>query len=221
MTHPSPIGTDVHGERIVVVGAGGHGREVVDIVRSAFGGSACAGIVDDGEVDHELLQAMGLTHLGVVTASHGTALSYVIGIGSGQVRNQVAEMLAGRRFAAPAVHRAASIGSLVRIGEGSTIAAGARVTTNVTIGRHCYIGPNAVVSHDCVLEDFATVLPGAMVAGSVHIGQRATLGIGAVTRQNLTIGADALLGAGAVAVADVAACAVVAGVPARPLPARR
>ena len=61
--------------------------------------------------------------------------------------------------------------------------------------------------------------PGAVLAGNVTLGDRAFIGVGAVVRPDTRIGADAVAGAGAAVVSDVAECATVVGVPARPLKA--
>ena len=68
------------------------------------------------------------------------------------------------------MHPLASVGSVVELGDGTVVAAGARLTTGITVGRHGYIGPNATVGHDAVFEDYVTVLPGATISGNVHLG---------------------------------------------------
>ena len=60
----------------------------------------------------------------------------------------------------PLIHPAATVASDNRIGDGVLLAAGARVTTNVTLGRHVHLNVNAVVSHDCVVGDYTTLSPG-------------------------------------------------------------
>ena len=86
---------------------------------------------------------------------------YVIGIGSPAVRAKLDEQLtAWGRIAATLIHPAATVASDNRIGDGVLLAAGARVTTNVTLGRHVHLNVNAVVSHDCVVGDYTTLSPG-------------------------------------------------------------
>jgi sugar O-acyltransferase (sialic acid O-acetyltransferase NeuD family) len=201
-------------ERIVIVGAGGHGREVLDVVE-AVGGFEVVGFVDDGTPDQALLADLGHRLLGGTEALADLGdVAVLLGIGDPRIRADVAE----RVTAAPApamVHPMASVGSRCRIGAGSVVAAGARLTTNVTLGHHCYVGPNASIGHDTVLEDFATVYPGAVASGSVRVGRAATIGAGASVKQGLNIGPRALVGMGAAATHDVAEAATVVGVPAR------
>ena len=101
------------------------------------------------------------------------------------------------------MHPLASTGSLVELGDGTVVAAGARLTTGISVGRHGYLGPNASVGHDAYLEDYVTVLPGATISGHVHLGVGTSVGTGANIRQGVIIGEGATVGAGAVVLEDV------------------
>jgi sugar O-acyltransferase (sialic acid O-acetyltransferase NeuD family) len=201
---------------ILIVGAGGHGREVLDVVEAC--GLEFSGFVDDGEPALEPLHRRGVAILGGV----GYLASYlgetILGIGDSTTRRTVGEELDGTvSWARAVVHPLASIGSDVRLDEGSVVAAGARLTTHISVGHHCYVGPNATIGHDAMLASYVTVLPGATVSGAVELQQGATVGTGANIRQGISVGEGAVVGAGAVVVDDVAPGLTVVGVPARPL----
>ena len=204
---------------LVIVGAGGHGRETLDIVEAINAVEptwAFAGFVDDGEVIADRLERRDASLLGTTKILADTDPRYVIGIGSPAVRAKLDEQLtAWGRTAATLIHPAATVASDNRISDGVLLAAGARVTTNVTLGRHVHLNVNAVVSHDCVIGDYTTLSPGSLVNGDVQIGTGVFLGTGAIITPGLTIGDHAVIGAGAVVVRDVPPGVTVRGVPAR------
>jgi sugar O-acyltransferase (sialic acid O-acetyltransferase NeuD family) len=205
---------------LVIVGAGGHGRETLDIVEAmndaGTGQWNFLGFVDDGEVREDRL-ARREAEVVEVSELDPEEVRYVIGIGDPKMREAVAERMTLAAFVpATLVHPAASVGSDVRMAEGVVLAAGARVTTNVSLERHSQLNVGAVVSHDCEAGAFVTFSPGTMVNGECRIGDRAFFGTGAIVTPGLKIGADAKVGAGAVVLEDVPDGATVVGVPARP-----
>ena len=189
---------------LVIVGGGGHGRETLDIVEAINAVEptwAFAGFVDDGEIIADRLERRDASLLGTTEILANTNLHYVVGIGSPAVRAKLDEQLtAWGRTAATLIHPAATLASDNRISDGVLLAAGARVTTNVTLGRHVHLNVNAVVSHDCVVGDYTTLSPGSLVNGDVQIGTGVFLGTGAIITPGVTIGDHAVIGAGAVVV---------------------
>lgn len=213
-------------ERIVVIGAGGFGRETLDVIEAiiADGGSLeLRGVVDSGPrpEDLERLAARGVAYLGteddwVPTAS--VEERYVVAIGSPRVRADVVRRLSKQGLRSIAlIHPRAVIGSQANIGDGVVIASGAQVSTNVVLGDHVHLNPGSIVGHDAVLREMVSVNPGAIVSGNVTVETGALLGAGSVVLQGLAVGAGATVGAAACVTKDVLPGATVVGVPARPL----
>jgi sugar O-acyltransferase (sialic acid O-acetyltransferase NeuD family) len=206
---------------LVIIGAGGFGREVFQLVSDINRDRAnwhVLGFVADGHRDSAELAVLGAADLGPVDAFEMIDACYVLGIGNNHARQAIDERVsAWSKVPATLVHPSASIGSTVALGPGSVVAAGARLTTNIVTGRHCNFHLNSNVGHDCRLGDYVTLNPGASVGGHVNLGHRTTIATNATVLPDLMIGDDVMVGAGAVVLKPVEAGQTVVGVPARPI----
>lgn len=145
----------------------------------------------------------------------------VICTGSGRVRRRILRRLLDygvtpERFAT-ITHPDSSIADGCEVGRGSILLAGARLTSQVSVGQHVVVMPNVVLTHDDIVADFATLCAGVVLGGEVVVGEAAYLGMSSSVRQHLTIGAEAVLGMGAVLLQNLPAGETWAGVPARPV----
>lgn len=204
---------------LVIVGAGDHGRETLDIIEAVNAETPTwnfLGYVDDEPFEPVRGQLPRGEHLGPTDVMERLDADYVLGIGTPVVRARLDAQLSdwGRR-AATLVHPLASCGADNRLADGVLMAAGARITTNVELGRHVHLNVNAVVSHDGRIGDHVTISPGVHVAGRVTVGARSYLGIGSIVNPGMTVGGDVMVGAGAVVVCDVPDDVTVKGVPGR------
>lgn len=213
-------------EDIVVIGAGGFGRETLDVIEAINADAGAPrwnviGVVDDApsSTDVDRLRARGYRSLGTISENleRIAECGYVIAIGSPSARSRVAQTLSHARAAAALIHPRATVGSEVTLGEGVVICAGSQISTNVRFGDHVHVNPGATVGHDTVLCDFVSVNPGAIVSGSVDVQPRALVGAGAIVLQGLRVGEGATVGAAACAIRDVEDASTVVGVPARVL----
>lgn len=199
---------------VVIVGAGGHGRELVDVARAA--GFDVVGVVAADQPNLVLLEQMGTVWLGGDDRLDELGAPHVLGLGYPNVRARVDSGLMARGLrAATLIHPVSTIGSNVHLGEGAVVTANVTITTNVVLGRHTHIGVGSVVSHDCRLGDHVTLAPGVSMSGDVQVGDRVFVGVGAVVVPGCVIGDDAVIAAGAVVVGDVPAGVTAKGVPAR------
>jgi sugar O-acyltransferase (sialic acid O-acetyltransferase NeuD family) len=209
---------------LVIVGAGGHGREVLDVVQAVNATSPTfefLGFLDDGAPDKAVLDRRNVRILGTSQELAAIDAEYLIGIGSPEVRRRIDRQATscGRR-AAIAIHPAATLGSDIRIGPGAVITAGSRLTTNIFLGRHVHVNINSTISHDCSIADYVTINPGANVSGGVTLEEGVTLGTGSAVIQGVRVGHNTMVGAGAVVVRDLPPGIVAVGIPAKPSPTR-
>lgn len=202
---------------IVIVGAGGHGRELLWIARAAGLGQDIAGFVDDGPTTAEAnsrLNATGVPLLGS-TAEIDEPHRYLLAIGSSDARRRVVERLDRLGWTPVTLtHPDAIIGDPVDLGEGTVCFPRSVITTNVSVGRHTHLNVGVVVQHDSKVGSFVTMSPGVYVNGDVTVGDDVFVGTGAILTRGITVGSGARIGAGAVVLHDVEPDALVAGIPA-------
>jgi sugar O-acyltransferase (sialic acid O-acetyltransferase NeuD family) len=222
------------GPRLVLVGAGDHGRGTLEIVRARLAAGLDApgplGFVDDdaarhgttvgglpvlGGVDWLIARAAG----GAAEGAAGPPLVALLALSTPQAKRALAGRLgaAGVRFAS-AVHPSAILGAGTTVGEGAVVGAGVVVAYDTAIGRHATINLNATVGHDCVVGDYATIAPGVNVTGRVTLGEGVLIQTNATVVPGLALGAWARIGPGAVVLKDVPPGEFWFGNPARRMP---
>jgi sugar O-acyltransferase (sialic acid O-acetyltransferase NeuD family) len=221
---PSVAGMDA--KPLVIIGAGGFGREVLDIV-DAINGRVDAdgasydfvGFLDDGQPDLDLLAARGVRHIGGVSKLDelATDVGCLIGIGDGRARRRIDEYAQSQGRTSPVlVHPSATAGFDVRLGPGTVVCSNVSLTNNIRVGRHVHLNLNSTVGHDVVLGDYVTVSPLVAISGEVVVEDEVLLGTGSALNQRVVIGRGATLGSGAVAVKNIGAGEVAVGIPAAP-----
>ncbi|GGF98513.1 acetyltransferase [Paenibacillus abyssi] len=203
---------------LLIVGAGGHGRVVRDLLQTTK--SYWLALVADDKLSHtELRDGVYYGPVALMRdliANETDAAAAVIGIGDNRIRREMSIRLElpDKRYAA-LIHPEASVAKDAVIGHGAVVMAGAIVNTGAVIGPHAIVNSGAVVEHDCTVGAFAHISPRVALAGGVRVMEGAHVGIGACVIQGISIGRWSILGAGAAAIADVPDGVTAVGVPAR------
>jgi UDP-perosamine 4-acetyltransferase len=205
-------------EDVVIIGAGGHGKVVLDIL-VAEGKYRPVGFVDNNP---SLLDSYvcGLPILGPINAlprlKRQRIRHAIVAIGDNRQRlNQLPEIDATGFTLVNAVHPTAYVSPRATLGRGVVVAPRASVVVEARLGDLAIINTAAVVDHECDVGDGAHVCPGAILAGRVRVGRGAFIGIGAQVIQCRSVGDFAVVGAGAAVIQDVPDGATAVGVPAR------
>jgi len=205
-------------ERIIIVGAGGFGREVLQWARHAWPDDArkIAGFLSE---DPRVLDGHGPTLLIL-----GSPDSFeprptdglVLAIGIRGVRRRVAEDLESRggRFLR-LVHPTAIVADSATIGVGTVVCPYAVVSDSVRLGRCVLVNYHASLAHDAAADDFAVLSPYATLGGGARVAADVFLGLHATVGPGVSVGEGSKVAANSCALHDVPPLSLVHGVPGR------
>lgn len=205
--------------KCVILGCGGHGRVVLDVLLAA-GEHEVIGFIDSNAKTHgrridgrEVFGDMSVVER--LKREHGVR-GAIVAIGDNGVRRSFADAceLAGLELI-NAIHPSANIASNASIGRNVVVAAGALVCAHCQIGDSVILNTGCIVDHESMIGTAVHICPGARLAGRVTVEAGAFVGIGATVIQSLHIGYEATIGAGAVVTSRVQPLTTVVGVPAR------
>ena len=199
--------------RLVIIGASGHGRVVADIVQKLNNYSEIV-FLDDGEIT----ESMGIPVVGKVADvdKYLCDSDIFVAIGNCQVRETlINRLLLTNAFIPTMIHPNATVGASVELGAGTVVMAGAVINPCTKIGKGVIINTCSSVDHDCLIGDCVHIAVGAHLAGAVCIGEKTWVGAGATVSNNVSICASCMIGAGAVVIKDIAESGTYIGVPAK------
>jgi len=204
-------------QKIVILGCGGFGRDVLDVVLAEGIYEVVGWIVDPkyasiGTIINEHLILGGFDWL----EGKRDKVKAISAGGSSELRRSFAKSCSkyGISFATT-IHPSASISRWATIGEGVIISEYCTVRCQGSIGNFCAMNINSVIGHDGVMEDYSTLAMGVKVTGNCIIKEGAYIGSGVTFVGAKTVGRWTHVGAGTVVTMDVPDNATVVGVPSK------
>jgi len=199
---------DLKPNELIVYGGGGHGKSVIDTIRSQSV-YHIHGVVDDGlNIGEYVLDVpvLGGRELlpELLNQGIGQAVNAVGGIGDIRSRLKVFRLIEENGFTCPTViHASAVVEKSTELSSGGQIFPHAYIGSDAFVGFGVIINTAAVVSHDCTLDDYVNISPGALLAGGVNIGQGTLIGMGVTINLGVVIGENVRIGNGATIKSDV------------------
>lgn len=214
-------------QKIAIIGAGGCGRELLDVFETCNQNKQqyeILGFIVQKEYSLAGEIINGYPVLGDFEwfEKNGRNVYAICAVGASHYRHRLVNMASfyGVRFCS-VIHPSVNKSNWVEIGEGSVIAAGCVLTTQIKIGNHVYVNYGCTIGHDVVLEDFTTLLPGAHISGAVTSHTGCYIGTGTNVIERINLGEWSIIGAGSTVIRDVPANTTVVGNPGKIIKERR
>ncbi len=210
---------------LVIIGAGGFSRNIVELVedlnRVRAQWNLCGFLDDNPELRGK--SVMGYAVLGGLDwVCSRPSTQFVIGVANH--RNRAARQTIRDRLGLPAeryatlIDPSANVSCRATVGPGTVLLRNVVVSFEAGLGSHVLVSPGCLISHGSLVEDYVTFAASVTLNGNCRVGRGAYLGAGCVIRDNVEIGQDAMVGMGAVVVKNVLPATTVFGCPARVRP---
>lgn len=200
---------------VYLIGAGGHGKVVLDAILLANPQGYDVRVRDDASAlqDQTLL---GYSIKLPAIAAEMEGQHFHLAIGNYEARKRFFVILRNMGSVPISIlHPASNVSPFASIGAGSFLAAQSVVAPAASIGESVIVNHGAVVDHDCIVGAFSHIAPNATLGGCVVLGSGVLIGAGATVLPGVSIGNGAVIGAGAVVTTNVGAGEVWVGIPAR------
>ena len=207
-------------EKVLIIGAGGHARSVIDILLQN-NEYEVIGCIDNQYCCDEICECMsGIPVIGnddMLPDFLKQGIKYCfVALGNNKLRALLYEKVCEMGYIPiNAISKHAIISDRAQLGNGICIMAGAILNVNVQVGDNSIINTRCSVDHDCVIGEHCHIAPGVTMSGTTVVGDYTQLGTGSNVIDGITIGANSFIGAGAVVVNDIPPNVMAYGVPAK------
>lgn len=198
--------------KLIIIGAGGHGKVVADVATKMKIYEEILFIDDkkkgDKVLGHEVIGNYKEIY------NYKKTHSFFVAIGNNIIRKKIQEELEINNFSvAKIIHPSVILGSEISIGRGTIVMPGVIINVSTTIGKGCIINTSSSIDHDCVIGDYVHLSPNVSIAGTVEIGTKTWVGIGSSISNNITIGPNVTVGSGSNVIRDIKLKGVYVGNP--------
>ena len=206
-------------KNIIIIGAGGVGREVSLIIEKINKLKATwnlIGFIDDNINSWNRI-INGYQIIGGMDLLETLPLDtyVVIAIANYNVKKKIVNKINNKFKFATIIHPKVYIHNYMNIGEGTIIYEGAIITANIQVGNHVIISPKCGIGHDSIIKDYVSLLWNVNVSGNDVIEEGVMMGSGSTIIQGKKIGKGSIIGAGAVVIDDIDSFTTAVGVPAK------
>lgn len=208
---------------VVIIGAGGSGREIsqifVDINKVSNTWNVVGYLDENQDLYGQILN--GFPVLGSfdwLNKNMDNSLFCIISVNSPIARKNIVKKLESIPIQyCNAIHPTVILWDSVEMGKDIVLQARSLLSVNTKIGNHVQLNTNSTVGHDAIISDYCTIGPRVDINGNDYIGEGVYIGSGATLIQEVSIGSWTTIGAGAVVTNHIGEQVVAVGVPARPI----
>lgn len=201
--------------KLVIIGAGGHGKVVLEIAKTMVIYDEIV-FLDDKNVGKYVMNQLIVGQVSSYRAMDTQGIELIVAIGDNNTRLTLLEEIMNKGYIVPILkHPSAVVSQSATVGRGTVIMPNAIINAQAHIGQGVIVNTGAIVEHDCKVADGVHLSPRSTLGGGVSIGEKTWLGIGAMVKHQLTIEKDITIGMGAVVTKSIKESGIYVGIPAK------
>jgi len=206
---------------IVIIGAGGFGREVVQLIEDINTDIKTwnlLGFIDEtvGKQETFINDIPVLGNLEWFEKANKSNLYTVCAIGNPKDKYNLISRASDYDINfANLIHPNAKVSKYTEFGIDCIICNNTFISVNTKIGNHISINPGCGIGHDTIIKDYSTIYWNVILSGNVCINEGCELGSKADVLPKMTVGKWSIIGAGAVVTCDIPDNCTAVGVPAK------
>ena len=210
-------------ENIIIIGAGGFGREVLSLVEAINRQNQSfnfIGFVDDGITKGITINGYPVLGNTEILMEWAERVNIAVAIGNPKTKRNIVSKISKNKYIKfpNLIHPSIFFSNFGNsIGVGNIICEGNIITTNVTLKNHIILNLACTVGHDTIINNFCSFMPAVNISGEVNIKESVYVGTGAKIINQLEIGENTIVGAGAVVFKSLPSNCTAVGVPAKPI----
>lgn len=166
---------------VILIGAGGHGKVVLDAVLSNQNSDIkIIGFLDDGDVS-EIYRMKKLGN--IKDFGNYKDKKFHIAIGNNKFREKIAKEL-GEENLISIIHKTAYVSSMSKIGNGTYIGAMAVINSECEIGKGCIINTGTIVEHNSYIGDYSHLSYRVLIGSESKISSGTMIDMGRIIERN-------------------------------------
>ncbi len=206
-------------EKVIIIGASGHGKVVAEAIElnqkySVYGYIDSFKPIGEKVLDYNVL---GTEEIIPKLFDQGITKG-VVAIGDNWTRfllvEKIKRLVPNFEFIT-VVHPSVILSKTAKIGIGSVLLASATLCAESRVGDFCIINTGSNFGHESKINNYSSIAPGVTVGGNVRIDTFSAICLGANIIHSIRIGMHSIIGAGALVNKDVNNFRLAYGVPAK------
>lgn len=202
---------------MVIVGAGGHAKEVFDVLQlEKWNSSEKIYFFDD--INKETKTLLGIKIIHNLKEIH-PGCQLILAIGGTNARKKLYKKIVDNFLSTKWINLIAPNASVAKtditLGNALNIMQFVVISSSVKIGNGTLINAGSKIHHDVSIGEFCEICPMVTITGGCQIGDEVFIGTGATVLPNVKVGNKVKIGAGAVVTKDVPEGATAVGIPAK------